>query len=123
MKTAGAKVVVIDMVGLRDPTAAAVEAVQEYTGKLVETNGLALDPKTKQLKADVTPDKLGTDTASFAQTMSYKDATKEPLDKLKADLNNKIVYIGCTPCGAHLYSDAQLADQVLRIALTPKSDG
>ena len=123
MKVAGAKVVVIDMVGLRDPTTAAIEAVQEYTGKMVEANSLTLDDKTKQLKPDVTPDKLGQGAASFAQTMAYADASKESLDKLKADVSNKIVYIGCAPCGAHLYADAQLADQVLRLALAPKSDG
>lgn len=123
VKSAGARVVVIDMVELRDPTAAAVEAVQEYTGKIVESASLALDPKSKQLKPDVPPDKLGQGTASFAQTMSFADASKEPIDKLKGDVANKIVYIGCAPCGAHLYADAELTDQVLRIALTPKSNG
>ena len=121
-KSAGAKVVIIDMYEMRDPTTAAIEAVQEYTGKVVEASSLTLDEKTHQLKPDVKPEQLGTGTASFAQTLSFADAAKEPIEKLRTDFRNKIVYIGCAPCGAHLYSDAQLADQVLRQA-SAKSDG
>ena len=131
LKEAGAKVVVIDMVEQRDPTDVAINAVQEYTGKMLEQDAVPRDAKG-QLKLDAPANN------DWVTTVPFADAFHQTAAQLRAAVSNKIVYIGCTACGKYdtvetdpktkatyprLFADARLSDQVMLIALTPKSNG
>lgn len=130
LKDAGARIVVIDMVEQRDPTAVAIETVQQYTGKFIDPSSIPRDQATGQLKLDAPA------TNDWVTTVAFADAFHNTPAQLHDAVANKIVYIGCTACGKYdtvqtsakttyprVFADARLADQVFLIETAPKSDG
>lgn len=130
LKDAGARIVVIDMVEQRDPTAVAIETVQQYTGKFIDPSSIARDATTGQLKLDAPT------TNDWVTTVPFADAYTKNAAQLHDAVANKIVFIGCTACGKYdvvqtgpkttyprVFADARLADQVYLLETAPKSDG
>jgi CHASE2 domain-containing sensor protein len=136
---AGARVVVLDLTRPNDPTAIAVDAVQRYTGKTIDTAALTRDA-SGQMKLDSPEDfftQLPTERKArvqehiptFAPTLTFKQAYVMPLAELRKVVDGKLVYVGATASGQgdfmmtsratnypRLFADARLADQLLTSA-------
>ena len=143
LRSAGAKVVVVDLAHT-DPTSVAVNTVQEYTGKIIESGSIERDPKTGQMKLDLPEDKIvqvktergdsvQEHIPTFADNLSFSQAYRQTPDQLRPTVAGKIVYLGCTRCKGDdvveslgnypaLFAHARLADQLVTKSLAPSSD-